>query len=146
MDMMAIRRRVLMGSRKKKSPDTTVKIAEYGVAWQNRTQKVENANWGISEFVVFEPVSTQRTLRGYGNVKSFVVSKDGGATTFDYWGTTTDNPWERKCLNENTNACSFSIILSLIDDAWMIIVETGDILFAGKNTPYYGYTNINDMP
>ena len=131
---------------RKRLPDTTIKIAEYGVAWKNRTEKSENTNYGISEFVVFEPVATQRTVRGYGVTNSFVVSKDGGATTIDYWIVSTANPWERKCLNVNANACSFSIILSLIDDAWMIIVETGDILFAGKNTPYYGYTNINDMP
>ena len=135
-----------MGGRKKRLPDTTIKIAEYGVAWYTNSQKLENANWGISEFVVFEPATTQRTLRGYGVIRSLVVSRDGGATTFDFWRVTTDNPWERKCLNANANACSFSIILSLIDDAWMIIVETGDILFAGKDSPYYGYTNINDMP
>ena len=41
---------------------------------------------------------------------------------------------------------SFSIEVSEIENSYAYLVETGQIIFAGKNTPYYGYTNISEMP
>lgn len=53
---------------------------------------------------------------------------------------------QKKQINAGANEISCSIYLPLIDTTYAYIKESGDILFAGKRTPYYGYTNINDMP
>lgn len=46
--------------------------------------------------------------------------------------------------NNNTDLqCVFSMDKNYVDDSYMYVVESGKVLFAGKNTPYYGLSNIN---
>lgn len=42
------------------------------------------------------------------------------------------------------NQISFSVDLRCIDDAYMYDYTSGQVWFAGKNTPYYGKTNISE--
>ena len=149
MDMMAIRRRVLLGG--KKVIDTSPKIAEYGVYW-NREQggKTANDNWCITE--LYTVISAPK-----GGVKVMgFVGADSSSITFQYNyanGNSSryyfNNVYPRKIpMSTSTSLASitFSIETDEIVNSYAYIVETGQILFAGKNTPYYGYTNVNDMP
>ena len=151
MDMMQIRRRVLLGG--KKVIDTSPKIAEYGVCW-NRTQggKTANDNWCITEWYDFNPL-----YHGVMHVSGY-VGADNAFITFQYEGVYDNSNIYKDWyyfvgqsrviggLNVTVNKITFSIEVTKIDDAYAYIEETGQILFAGKNSPYYGYTNINDMP
>lgn len=157
MDMMAIRRRVLMAS-KNKLPDTTAQIAEYGYSWgRGKYVKVEDSNYGLSIFYAFQSSSSKQTIvsMGLSSEKTFILQADG---TYEDWWTQASLPsgadddyWmehetNKKRINAGANEISCSIYLPLIDTTYAYIKESGDILFAGKRTPYYGYTNINDMP
>lgn len=150
MDLMEIRRRIMAG----RSVNTTPKIEEYGVYW-NRTQgkKSENVKWGTTKWYTFDPLYLGAvTIDGY-------IGADNTGICFQYEGLRNGNTvWKDwYYFNGQTyrgigrydvtlQVISFSIELSKIDDVYAIVRQTGQILFAGKNTPYFGYTNKKDMP
>lgn len=156
MDMMEIRRRVLMGQTKSGPVDTSPKIAEYGVFW-NRTQggKTANTDWCVTEEYEFSPILAGITLVGY-------IGKDAANITFQYYGYVTqthaaysgwyyfnvgDKEGTRDLSAINTlERITFSIRQDKLSDCYVYVRETGQILFAGINSVYYGYTNIHDMP
>ena len=64
----------------------------------------------------------------------------------DYWNqTVTSSPANVTIFNANVNQVCFTLKTSMIDDSYVILSD-GEILFAGKNSIYYGYTKTNDMP
>ena len=148
MDMMAIRRRVLMGA--KKVLDTTPIIEIYGkqqgAGNPIRFPPIDDNNSGIIIFYDYEPVKYHRTMVYYGT--SAVMSMYRSDHSYmDYRRVeATAAPAETFGLKAHSVAVKVDIYLPLIDDCFFYIKETGEILFAGKNSPYYGYTNINDMP
>lgn len=146
---MNIRRSVLLASGKKVI-DTTPIIEIYGkrqgAGNPISKPRIDDDNSGITVFYDYEPVNYQRTIVRYG-ITSIMTVYTSDHTYYDYWSVAaTDVSLERKCLNPNSGAVKLDIYLPLIDDCYFYIKETGEILFAGKNSPYYGYTNINDMP
>ena len=148
MDMMAIRRRVLMGA--KKVLDTTPIIEIYGkhqgAGKPTIKPPIDDNNSGITIFYDYEPVNYRRTIVYYGTSAVMTVyTSDHLYKDYRNVGAT-DAPAESRYLNANSGAIKIDIYLPLIDDCFFYIKETGEILFAGKNSPYYGYTNINDMP
>ena len=44
------------------------------------------------------------------------------------------------------NQVRFTVNLAHLDDAYMYVYSTGQVLFAGRNTPYYGMANIDGTP
>ena len=61
----------------------------------------------------------------------------------DYWGwTSRDTQVVRNVINATTNEIQFGIYADRLDDCYAYIKETGQVFFAGKNTQYYGRTNI----
>ena len=48
-------------------------------------------------------------------------------------------------VDANANGLQFTLLMDMLDTCYAIIAQSGDVLFAGVNSPYYGYTNINDM-
>ena len=136
----------------KRLPDTTVQIAEYGYSWgRGKYKKDANADYGISVFYNYSLSSSAQTLvtMCLNPRVTLMLQKDG--VYKDWWSQPASGNWEttegeRTVINADTNEVSCSIYLPLIDNTYAYIKESGDILFAGKRTPYYGYTNINDMP
>ena len=138
----------------KKVIDTSPKIAEYGVYW-NRTygSKTQSDSWCITEWYEFDTIYHGRVIIcGY-------CGTDTKYITFQYNGVKDDestykswyyfNGFDHRTSgigNATLHNITFSIEIAKIDDAYAYVKETGQIFFAGKNTPYYGYTNINDMP
>ena len=148
MDLIEARRRMLMGA--KKVLDTTPIIEIYGKhqGAGNPTLRppIDDNNSGITIFYDYEPVNYQRTIVRYG-ITSIMTVYTSDHLYKDYWAVNAIGaPAERKCLNANSGAIKIDIYLPLIDDCFLYIKETGEIIFAGKNSPYYGYTNINDIP
>lgn len=151
MDLMQHRRSLLMAQGRKL--DTTPKIAEYGKYW-NRTfgSTSVNANWCITDWydVVDTPGESRITsINGY-------IGTDATTITFQYYLTNGTTNWyyfagtnpRRVIANPATyriSKISFSIQITEIDNSYAVVVETGQILFAGKNTQYYGHRNISDL-
>lgn len=130
--------------------DTTPIIDEYGVYW-SRTygQKTANADWCVTQFydVVGAP---------YGNVNiQGFVGADSINVTFQYTFSNNSTGWyyfagtnPRRIpagTDRRITSISFSIQQTEIDNSYVYIVETGQILFAGKNSIYYGHRNISEL-
>lgn len=64
----------------------------------------------------------------------------------DYWGWNSRNDEvTRNVININSDAIRFDIYIPMIDRCYAYLVETGQILFAGKNSIYYGHCNISEL-
>lgn len=153
---MEIRRRMLMGG--KKVIDTSPKIAEYGkaCAYGNIGERTES-KLCVTEWYSFD-AETKGQVYLYNapyatapvrfcNYQFYGTKSDGTIVRDWHYNISADNP--RRIIGWNGTTLAeirFSIPIGEIDDAYAYVQETGQIFFAGKNSPYYGYTNINDMP
>ena len=140
MDMMAIRRRVLMSSGKKVI-DTSPKIAEYGKYCNRTGQGLDSDSaWCYTEYYDLE-FNGRQTIHDNNtdsqHTMQFQTNAQGTAYDFWYGPSRTVGAY---------NVIRFSIKMENIDTSYAYSEKSGQIFFAGKNTPYYGYTNINDMP
>ena len=126
----------------KKVIDTTIKILAENSRWVigGRVDASEGVNASI--IYTYEPQSVGRQLV-YGGLYGQLIIFENGAYK-DYW--TVMNSDSRSVINANSNGIGVTVVTSHINNAYAYLPSNGQILFAGKNTPYYGYTNINDMP
>lgn len=137
--------------------DTSPKIVEYGkgLAYAQTGERWDN-NFCITEWYPFD-VGTVNPIHLYNKA---YVTQYVRACNYQYYGTNADGAVRRdwyynkaddpeRYIGWNTYTLKeirFSIPIKEIDDSFAYVEETGQIFFAGKNSPYYGYTNINDMP
>ena len=66
----------------------------------------------------------------------------------DYWSiTAVDTPKTRAVLykNSRTSFAAFTLRKNMLDDCFAYVTNTGQILFAGKNSIYYGHRNISEI-
>ena len=132
--------------------DTSPVIDEYGVCWgRGFGIKTNNSAWGITKWYdVIDTPGTNRTtcINGYVGAElnsiTFQYYLSSGTTDWWYFGDT--NP-RQILINspDRVSNISFSIEIDKIDDSYAFVVETGFIIFAGKNTPYYGHRNISEL-
>ena len=130
--------------------DTSPKIAEYGKYWNRTFGSTTNSNnWCISEWYdVIDAPKGSVQIGGY-------VGADTTSITFQYWLGKGDNDWyyfagvnPRNIPIGTDNrivSITFSIQVAEIDNSYAYIVNTGQIIFAGTNTPYYGHRNISEL-
>lgn len=142
MDLMEIRRRMLMGG--KKVIDTTIKILAENSRWiiGGRVDVSQGNNASI--IYAYEPQSVGRKLIYDGLTNQLIIFENG--VYKDFWTARNGGNDFRDVINANSNGIGITVGTSNIDNAYAYLPSSGQILFAGKNTPYYGYTNINDMP
>ena len=145
MDMMAIRRRFLMASGKKVI-DTSPIIVAYDSEYVSDGSTRQSVGFCCTALYSYLPMQTKGTIAFYGTSgKNMVLYRNNGSQRVDYWVLyNAQSP--RTCINVGTDSAVFTLETSKLPDCYAYIVDTGQILFAGKNSPYYGYTNINDMP
>ena len=135
--------------------DTTAKIAGtgYGLNSQGGLQSLEKACY--TEFYSFGRTIEGSDFRkviyyvstgnqgGMAGADKQTVYQDGEFVT--YWTTKFDS------VNENNftgnygpfNQLRFSLVTAYIDDDYAYFADTGEVIFAGKNTQYYGMANID---
>ena len=148
LDVMQRRRDLLMAHGRKL--DTTPKIAEYGKYW-SRTFGITNQHpsWCITDWYgVVDAPSGDVKINGY-------VGDDGIGHTFQYYFSDGSKDWfyfngiNPRTIPASTSkkltSITFSIVVAEIDNSYAFVVETGQILFAGKNTPYYGHHSIYEL-
>lgn len=147
MDLMNIRRRVLLGG--KKVIDTSPRILQYGVRYGNGNPAtkplIEDNLYCITDKYKYEPQPIKQTLVTNG-IGGAVLIFNSTEIYMDYWLWNTNDGYKRTRINANSGILACNILISRLDASYAYLEETGQILFAGKNSPYYGYTNINDMP
>lgn len=142
----------------KKLIDTSPKIVEYekGLAYANTGERYDRSfcvtEWYPFDTGTVDPIHLYNKAYAGQYVRAcnyqYYGTRENGTVLRDwYYNISNDNPnryigWNGATLKE----IRFSIPIREIDDSFAYVEETGQILFAGKNSPYYGYTNINDMP
>lgn len=133
----------------KKVIDTSPKIAEHGKSLDRSNDGIkDDVNWSYTEWYLFSPqkvgivvIYDNQSTSGHpyqyniedGTKKDWFYADDTGSRRIGWLGAA-------------LYRIRFSVRISQFDDAYAFCNNTGQIFFAGKNTPYYGYTNINDMP
>ena len=62
-----------------------------------------------------------------------------------YWTTKYDGVYESNFTGSYGpfNRVRFPLVTAYIDDDYAYFADTGEVIFAGKNTPYYGMANID---
>lgn len=129
--------------------DTNPKITEYGKHWDRTFGSTSiSANWCITEWYEVNQQSIVQTINGY-------IGADTSGITFQYFLSNGTTDWYYfNGTNPRTvttrygvgiTSISFSIEIAQIDNSYAYCVETGQILFAGKNTIYYGHRNISEL-
>lgn len=128
--------------------NTSPKIAQYGVKNPSGNPATKpyivDEDYCVTEIYAFTPMNVRQTLHFYGGSGNMILYTDN--TYKDYWnlnGETQEHKWN--IINANANRLTCTLKISMIDDCYFWIEETGEILFAGKNSPYYGHTNISEL-
>lgn len=118
--------------------DTTPEFVAYGYRW-DRGQLVENSACNATKIYSFPPSQSARKIESDYCVMQICIYRDG--TYIDYWSISNT----RAVINANSNGLAISVSSNYVDDAYLYIQETGEIIFAGKNTIYYGHKNISEL-
>lgn len=132
--------------------DNSPKIVEHGVYW-GRGMNVKNndSGWSITDWIYVKQQITGGILTGY------VGANDVNNHTFQYYNENeTKSDWYyfnngdqegNRQLSRNFAIAkiSFSIYTPNIENTYAYIQNTGEILFAGKNSIYYGHSNISEL-
>lgn len=104
---------------------------------------VDAEDFCITERYYYPPSDAVQTLAYYGtDGKQCRVYKND--VYMDYW-TLGETQSPKKCINIGSDAIEITLSMFRLDESYAYIVETGQILFAGKNTPYYGHRNISEL-
>lgn len=123
--------------------DTTPIIALYNKKISVRND-VDAEGFCITQRYYYPPSDAVQTLAYYGTDGAQCRTYKNDVYV-DYW-TLAVAQSPRRCINVNSDGIAITLNMNKLDESYAYIVETGQIFFAGKNTPYYGYTNISEMP
>ena len=144
MDVMQIRRMLLEQGGK---IDTSPVILAYDTKYQNIGTTTAFVGLCITAKYFYPQLESKGTLAFHGTDIdgncTCIVYRNAGTEQMDYW-VLKDAQSPRNFINIGSDAMAFTLVTSQIDNSYAYIVETGQILFAGKNSIYYGKKNIND--
>ena len=135
--------------------DTTAKIAGTGYGLNKQGELVPREQACYTEFYSFG-----RTIEGNDSRKViyYVSSNNEGGMTdansqqvwqddafVTYWTTVYDTVSSTNFSGKYgpLNRVRFPLVTAYIDDDYAYFEDTGEVIFAGKNTPYYGMANID---
>ena len=142
--------------------DTTVQIETYDVGFNNSGSTTSATGLAVTKLYEFD--NTGAT--GYFNLMGLFpyVDENPGSSTgraqafvdgvyvdpYSCYGSgkplNKTNTEGKIAVNLTTNKCNgikVTIAYKYIDDCYLYVEKTGQVLFAGKNTPYYGMSNID---
>lgn len=136
------RRREMMGQ-KSDTLNTSPRIAEYGkYLSRNASGTTVDSSWCYTEWYDIDPYPSSNNIidNVTNNFHTYQFVKQNGSG--DYWYGPSRN------LAGTPVKIRFSMTIARLNAGteYAYSSTTGQIFFAGKNTLYYGYKNINDMP
>ncbi len=82
------------------------------------------------------------TTKPIGNMLQYATTDDSALFT-QWWGPAS-GATKTRAVSSNTRYIRFGFDPDTMADLYGYNDSTGDVYFAGINTPYYGKTNIND--
>lgn len=125
--------------------DTSPVIEFVGKSLPNGNKEyVDNDDCLITILYNYPTSSVPQTMTAYGLTNNIHTYADGRYK--DYWGWgAVSQPVTRNVINSNTNGIRCTIHKTRLNECYAFLVETGQILFAGKNSIYYGHKNISEL-
>lgn len=86
-----------------------------------------------------------RTFDHYGLTNSTINYNNG--EFYDYWNSPSETApaTSRTLAKTGTTEMQFTLMMDKLDDCYVIQLSTGIIVFAGKNSIYYGHRNISEL-
>ena len=139
--MMSIRRRLMMMPH---GIDTSPIIERYNAKLAGDIVAADG--YCVTAKYYYQSSNTVQTIAYYFGEASLQcqVFRNNGETYMDYW-VLQKRQSPRTCINAGSDAIWFTIEMNEINNCYAYIIETGQIFFAGKNTPYYGHRNISEL-
>lgn len=107
----------------------------------------------VTDFISYEPDTVDRTMAYYLSdpnkelnvtTMGFGIYKDGTFVKFRSHELTNAIK-TGKIINANSNQVRFTLATDSVDDSYAYFEATGEVIFAGKNTKYYGHGNIQEV-
>lgn len=119
-------------------------LSGYKIASGSKNPNADS-NAGITNVYPFTALQTSGALCTYGCTADMQVMTNGVYT--DYWSIDSESAPQTRTgvINAGTNGIKLTILLAKKDDCYAYIVDTGEILFAGVNSIYYGHHNISEV-
>ena len=146
MDLMQVRRRMLVQTARELI-DTSPKIAGYNKRLRGGLRVEDFDGLCVTEWIDVNPQLSKTSKLVFPD-----VYPDTYYSMFQYMYADGTNEWSYyPHMDFATNkkiigSVRFTIPIDKLDTCYAYNNLTGQIFFAAKNSPYYGYTNINDMP
>lgn len=141
------RRREMMGQ-KSDVLNTSPKIAYENACIIAGGNIAEKQNSVVTALYPYSnPSDSNYTLCYYGTQDKMALY-DAERRYNDYWAIgAVDAPKTRAVLykNSRTSFAAFTLRKDMLDDCFAYVTNTGQILFAGKNSIYYGHRNISEI-
>ncbi len=143
---MQARRRLLMQS-VSGGLDTSPIITDMGYRLKNGdlTLEVNSAACvtDLYSFVYDGDSSNRAVFVMYGTLPSLQVFTNGTYT--DYWNRDSTTGEMSQTVNNGVDGIRFTLQIDMLDVCYAFLQQTGDILFAGKNSIYYGHRNVMEV-
>lgn len=123
--------------------DTSPVILQYGVRYRPGGTTGSASTMCITDKYDCYCDNEHRSFYAYG-IETTTINYKSGAY-YDYWNSSCLTPQNRTLAKDGTEQLAFTLVTSMIDDCFVIQNVTGIILFAGKNSIYYGHRNISEL-
>ena len=124
--------------------DTSPKILQSGVRYRSGGTLESDADCSITAiYNIPTRNGNNRQATVYGIKPSTINYTDG--VYLDYWNQTqVQSPGLITIFTAGANQVAFTLLTSMINDSYVILSD-GTIMFAGKNSIYYGHRNISEL-
>lgn len=126
--------------------DTSPKILAYDKRYYSNGSVIDHTGRCVTVLYPVNYGDVSQPLLHYGLQFVLVCFKNNGATFIDYWSTnSTSEEKTNGVINAGSDCIGATIQMDMIDVCYLINSLTGDIIFAGKNSIYYGHRNISEL-
>lgn len=125
--------------------DTSPIITAWNCRWYNKQVEPQTLTGRcVSTVYSFtSPGGVRPNFVLYGTNSSLQTYIDG--VLDDYWNRDASTAEATQSVKIGTNGISFTIMMNMLDVCYAYELNTGQIIFAGKNTIYYGHRNISEL-
>lgn len=141
MNIIEIRRKVLLNNVLNTAP--VFEVYGYAIPAGNKEYN-ENETYAVTKLYHYPPSETKQTLVTSG-VGSNIRLYNNNKGYMDYWNWQITPGYARTVINIHSEYVQMAVKIDEIENSYAYLRETGQILFAGKNTIYYGHKNIGEL-
>lgn len=139
-----IRRRAILSAPIAR-PNTSPRIAEYNKRLTGATGTENVTGYCYTDWIIANPTTFigEQPVIEFGGIpvnSNYKYQFETSTGAYDYWYPS------KPQLPSGSKRIRFTLKMETLSSAYAYNKYSGQIYFAGPDTIYYGYININDMP